>query len=288
MEAGRTRGRGSPAPRSPSPPPPPAAAEQERLHLVRLTDSLSRGQWPTYARLACALNLLALRAMHAQLCRSLASLVRHRSYRARAPLSARVCGAVPFHPAGEGGQALGTDHPEVAYLREVGGGGSNRAGGGGGGGGSFASSSTFYSAFLHPLYVWAQCLDRQFYSQVRCSCCWWCVGSGTCSDSDVCLWEFLRCDVWFLCVGVVRVLGWTGRMYGKVERTTACPARALLCFARTCVLCLVEVARRVALAARVALSLGQYTAKEVSNLTHGLIPPPPLLHVPVPVPRPQR
>lgn len=147
------------------PPPLPGPAE-ERDHLVRLTDSLSRGVWPTYARLACALNLLALRAMHAQLCGFLASLIWRPDYRARAPLAARVCGAVPFHPAGEGGQALGsTEQDFLADSARTG-----RGSGGGGGDGSSASSSTFYSAFLHPLYVWAQCLDRQFYAQVRF--CW--------------------------------------------------------------------------------------------------------------------
>lgn len=144
-------------------PPPPGPAE-ERDHLVRLTDSLSRGVWPTYARLACALNLLALRAMHAQLCGFLASLIWRPDYRARAPLAARVCGAVPFHPAGEGGQALGsTEQDFLADSAKAGKGGAAGAGGDG----SSASSSTFYSAFLHPLYVWAQCLDRQFYAQVR-------------------------------------------------------------------------------------------------------------------------
>lgn len=137
-------------------------SEEEREHLVRLTDSLSRGVWPTYARLACALNLLALRATHAQLCRSLAGLIWRDGYRARAPLAARVCGVVPFHPAGEGGVALGTE-------RKAGGvdGGSGRGAPGEGGAGGGPPSSTFYSAFLHPLYVWAQCLDRQFYAQVR-------------------------------------------------------------------------------------------------------------------------
>lgn len=148
----------------------PPGAEEERLHLVRLTDSLSRGVWPTYARLACALNLLALRAMHAQLCQSLAGLIWRRDYRARAPLAARVCGAVPFHPAGEGGQALGT---EVAGRSEGTGGGAGQRdlANGKGVGGTAAVSSTFYSAFLHPLYVWAQCLDRQFYAQVWAVLC---------------------------------------------------------------------------------------------------------------------
>lgn len=139
-------------------------AADERLCLARLTDSLSRGVWPTYARLACALNLLALRAMHAQLCGTLGRLLSRRDFRARAPLAARVCGNVPFHPAGEGGEALGTQlavHPEVGGLARV---GASHLDGGGGGGP--APSSTFYSAFLHPLYVWAQCLDRQFYAQV--------------------------------------------------------------------------------------------------------------------------
>lgn len=143
---------------------------EERLHLVRLTDSLSRGMWPTYARLACTLNLLALRAMHAQLCGSLATLIWREDYRARAPLAARVCGAVPFHPAGEGGVALGSELKAGEYGGLGGGGG----GGNAGGGDEVASpsSSTFYSAFLHPLYVWAQCLDRQFYAQVGdCVCC---------------------------------------------------------------------------------------------------------------------
>ncbi|CAN0556681.1 unnamed protein product, partial [Ectocarpus sp. 12 AP-2014] len=36
-----------------------------------------------------------------------------------------------------------------------------------GGAGGGPPSSTFYSAFLHPLYVWAQCLDRQFYAQAH-------------------------------------------------------------------------------------------------------------------------
>lgn len=132
---------------------------EERLHLVRLTNSLSRGMWPTYARLACALNLLALRAMHSQLCGSLAGLIWCEDYRARSPLASRVCGAVPFHPAGEGGVALGS---EIKAAEK----GSRGSGGGGGGEGAFPASSTFYSAFLHPLYVWAQCLDRQFYAQV--------------------------------------------------------------------------------------------------------------------------
>lgn len=142
----------------------------ERLHLARLTDSLSRGVWPTYARLACALNLLGLRAMHTQLCRSFASLVWREDCRARAPLAARVCGGVPFHPAGEGGVALGTERKGGEFWGGAGGAG---GGGGGSGGGESVppSSSTFYSAFLHPLYVWAQCLDRQFYSQVRGGAC---------------------------------------------------------------------------------------------------------------------
>lgn len=139
----------------------PGDPVEERLHLIRLTDSLSRGMWPTYARLACALNLLALRAMHSQLCGSLASLIWREDYRARAPLASRVCGAVPFHPAGEGGVALGSE------LKTVENGEARGGGGGGGGEGAFPSSATFYSAFLHPLYVWAQCLDRQFYAQVR-------------------------------------------------------------------------------------------------------------------------
>ncbi|CAM9750174.1 unnamed protein product, partial [Laminaria digitata] len=142
----------------------PGPAE-ERDHLVRLTDSLSRGVWPTYARLACALNLLALRAMHAQLCDFLASLIWRPDYRARAPLAARVCGAVPFHPAGAGGQALGST--EQDFLADSAKTGRRGNGGDGDGDGSSASSSTFYSAFLHPLYVWAQCLDRQFYAQAH-------------------------------------------------------------------------------------------------------------------------
>lgn len=142
----------------------PEGAADERLCLVRLTDSLTRGVWPTYARLACALNLLALRAMHAQLCGTLGRLPCRRNFRARAPLAARVCGNVPFHPAREGGEAVGAQlavHPEVGGLARTGEGHVV-------GSGSSAPSSTFYSAFLHPLYVWAQCLDRQFYAQVRC------------------------------------------------------------------------------------------------------------------------
>lgn len=141
--------------------------EEERSHLVRLTESLSRGVWPTYARLACALNLLTLRAIHTQLCRSLARLIWRPDYHARAPLAARVCGAVPFHPAGQSGQALGTlvkgnpDRGRVGREKYL-------------GGGSSASSTTFYSAFLHPLYVWAQCLDRQFYAQVGKNAGWQC------------------------------------------------------------------------------------------------------------------
>ena len=165
LDRGIRRGRGC---RGAAPPPPGPA--EERDHLVRLTDSLSRGVWPTYARLACALNLLALRAMHAQLCSFLASLIWRPDYRARAPLAARVCGIVPFHPAGEGGQALGsTEQDFLADSART-----RRGSGGGGGDGSSTSSSTFYSAFLHPLYVWAQCLDRQFYAQVHFCCCCCC------------------------------------------------------------------------------------------------------------------
>lgn len=161
-----------------------AAADDERLCLVRLTDSLSRGVWPTYARLACALNLLSLRAMHAHLCNSLADLLRRREFRVRAPLSARVCGAVPFLPASDGGQGIASIAGEASVfplkheprggrggiLRDFG--EPAEAVSGVGGAGLLAtvnassSSSTFYSAFLHPLYVWAQCLDRQFYAQV--------------------------------------------------------------------------------------------------------------------------
>lgn len=158
--------------------------DDERLCIVRLVDCLSRGVWPTYARLACALNLLSLRAMHAHLCNWLADLLRRRDFRARAPLTARVCGAVPFLPAGGGGQAFCTggintlpSTPESALGRGFGtteeASGMRGAGSAGAGGGlsaaatSSSSSSMFYSAFLHPLYVWAQCLDRQFYAQVR-------------------------------------------------------------------------------------------------------------------------
>lgn len=138
--------------------------DEERHHLARLTESLSRGVWPTYARLACALNLLSLRAIHGQLCVSLARLIWRPSYRARAPLSSRVCGAVPFHPASEGGEALGTKpsaQDPWRSGRETVGKGRRRSTASSG-----SSSLTFYSAFLHPIYIWAQCLDRQFYSQV--------------------------------------------------------------------------------------------------------------------------
>lgn len=173
----------------------PRGAADERLCLVRLTDSLTRGVWPTYARLACALNLLALRAMHAQLCGTFARLLCRRDFRARAPLAARVCGNVPFHPSGEGGEAIGTQlavHAEGGRLARTGGGHVV-------GGESSAPSSTFYSSFLHPLYVWAQCLDRQFYAQVRCLLSFvllyrgrlWRVRGGLgCAWQDVCRMHF--------------------------------------------------------------------------------------------------
>lgn len=160
-----------------------AAPQDEKLCLVRLTDSLSRGVWPTYARLACALNLLSLRAIHAHLCGSIGDLLNRRNFRTRAPLSARVCGIVPFLSVREETKALGTlKNGASAQLESVpkgverggmlrefkptrpssGVSGSITVSGG-------SPSTAFYSAFLHPLYVWAQCLDRQFYSQARCT-----------------------------------------------------------------------------------------------------------------------
>ncbi|CAN0312347.1 unnamed protein product, partial [Discosporangium mesarthrocarpum] len=87
--------------------PPHADGEEQKRHLERLSDALSQGVWPTYARLACVLDFLTLRAIHAQLCQALDALLGRSWLGARAPLPARACGAVPFHPCRPGGEALG-------------------------------------------------------------------------------------------------------------------------------------------------------------------------------------
>jgi trimeric autotransporter adhesin len=155
-----------------------------------------RHRWPLQQRLQCVLNLLILRALHRQLCDAVAALMQLSCSRALPPFATRCGGAVPSSssladtestntPSAAAATAVAASQQQVqsgkysgdapvtpppALSRQSAAARSAEKGSTGGSSSRSASTTAAAAAALQcsslqPLYSWAQCLDRQFYSQ---------------------------------------------------------------------------------------------------------------------------
>ncbi|CAM9714601.1 unnamed protein product [Chrysoparadoxa australica] len=110
--------------------------------------SLKYGGWPLYAHLSNAMDLLTLRALHMQLCNLIGDLTELTAHGAPAPLIIRNCGTIPFLFRSTGNDKATSSQVLSDLVAPS------------------DASNPFYSSLVHPLYIWAQVINRQLYAQV--------------------------------------------------------------------------------------------------------------------------